>query len=136
MRSIREGDKALVPVKFSDKDLDTFAVLSGDRNPIHLDEAYARARGFECRVVYGALIAAAVSRLLGTELPGAGCVWHSLALEFKAPLYAGQDAELAAEVSYWSAEHRVLKLTFELKRGGALLARGSAQAGVAVEKAA
>jgi len=136
MRSLREGDKARVPVRFSEKDLDSFAALSGDRNPIHLDEAYARARGFEGRVVYGALIAASISRLLGEELPGPGCVWHSLTLEFKSPLYAGQDAELAAEVSYWSDEHRIVKLDLALRRGEAVLARGKAQAGVAKEKAA
>jgi acyl dehydratase len=136
MRSLREGVKAVVPVRFSAAELDSFAVLSGDRNPIHLDEAYARARGFEGRVVYGALIAASISRLLGEEIPGAGCVWHSLALEFKAPLYAGQDAELTGEVSYWSDEHRIVKLKLELRRGDALLARGTAQAGVSLEKAA
>ena len=136
MRTLREGDKELVPVRFSEADLDSFAALSGDRNPIHLDEAYARARGFEGRVVYGALIAASISRLLGEKIPGAGCVWHSLTLEFKAPLYAGQDAELAGVVSYWSDEHRIVKLDFELRRGAVVLARGKAQAGVASEKAA
>lgn len=133
IKTIQAGAQTRMPVEFSERDIDAFSALSGDRNPIHLDADYARRRGFEGRVVHGALVVAAVSRLLAQEIPGPGCVWHSLSLKFKAPLYAAQRAELAAEVTYWSSEHRVVRLALELLRDGKCLARGTAQASLARE---
>ena len=85
--------------------------------------------------MFGGLVVAAVSRLLGSHLPGAGCVWHALDLKFSAPLYVDQEAELTARVTYASAEHRVVRMDLSLTRGGRVLASGHAQAGFPPEAA-
>lgn len=122
--------RAECPFSFEQSDLDAFAKLSGDSNPLHLDQAYARERGFEGTVVYGALIVAAVSRLLGMELPGPGCLWQSLSLQFTGPLYAGQKARVIGQIVYANPELSVLRLSLEVKSQDRLIARGQAQAQV------
>lgn len=118
------------PFSFNQADLDSFSKLSGDFNPLHLDQSYARARGFEGTVVYGALIVAAVSRLLGMELPGPGCLWQSISLQFTGPLYAGQKARVIGQIVYANPELSVLRVALEVKNGERLIARGQAQAQV------
>jgi UDP-4-amino-4,6-dideoxy-N-acetyl-beta-L-altrosamine N-acetyltransferase len=64
-----------------------FADVSGDNNPVHLDDAAARAAGFEGVLTHGMLVAAGISRILGTVFPGAGTVYLSQSLEFLRPIY-------------------------------------------------
>ena len=63
-----------------------FAELSGDRNPLHLDGAYAAAHGFDRPVLHGAFAAGLLSRLAGMELPGEGALLHGMTLRFVAPI--------------------------------------------------
>ncbi|HZH28216.1 MAG TPA: MaoC/PaaZ C-terminal domain-containing protein [Azospirillaceae bacterium] len=105
-----------------------FAALSGDDNPIHDDADYARARGFEGPIVYGGLILAQVSRLLGTRLPGHGCVWHSLSMQFRTPLYVDEAAELHARVTHANEALGLVRLMLEVRAGGRRIASGEAQA--------
>jgi len=105
-----------------------FAALSGDDNPIHDDADYARARGFQGPVVYGGLILAQVSRLLGTRLPGHGCVWHSLSMQFRSPLYVDEAAELRARVTHANEALGLVRLALEVRAGGRRVASGEAQA--------
>lgn len=113
------------------RDMDAFRALSGDDNPLHSDADFARARGFEGPVVYGALMVAAISRLLGTRLPGPGCVWHSLKIDFRNPLYVGQPATLKGVVRYCNDSLGLLRVTLEVSAGDRLLAKGEAQASLA-----
>ena len=75
-----------------------FANVSGDFNPLHLDADFARARGFSGAVVYGAMIVARISQIVGMELPGSSGIWSSLKIDFRSPLYVGETAHLVAEV--------------------------------------
>lgn len=118
------------PLTIHQADLDAFARLSGDFNPLHLDGDYARKYGFEGRVVYGGLLVAAVSRLLGMKLPGGGCLWQSLSLQFTAPLYVGDRASVIGKVIYANPELSVLRISIEVRAKGRLIARGQAQASV------
>lgn len=108
--------------------MDAFRRLSGDDNPLHFDAAFARARGFAGPVVYGGLIVAQVSRLLGNRLPGPGCVWQSLTLKFRRPLYVGQPARLEAELRHAAAQLGVVVLALKVTSEGAVLAEGEAMA--------
>jgi len=76
-----------------------YAGSSGDYNPLHTDEAFARSKGFDGVVVYGALLTAKVSQLIGMRLPGRDSVWASMALEFRMPLYVGQAAQVEGTVA-------------------------------------
>lgn len=65
----------------------TFAKISGDNNPIHLDEEYAKTTSFGKRIVHGMYSAALISAVAGTKLPGAGGVYLSQTLKFRKPIY-------------------------------------------------
>jgi 3-hydroxybutyryl-CoA dehydratase len=128
---IREGLTEGLEFAVTAQDMDVFRTLSGDDNPLHLDEDFARARGFEGPVVYGGLMLAAISRLLGTKLPGYGCVWHSLRIDFKKPLYVDERATLTGAVTYCNASLGLLRVDLRIAAGDRVLAKGEAQASLA-----
>ncbi len=76
-----------------------FAEVSGDANPVHLDEAYAATTPFKGRIAHGMLSAAYISAVLGTKLPGPGTVYMSQALRFKRPVRIGDVVTARATVS-------------------------------------
>jgi 3-hydroxybutyryl-CoA dehydratase len=78
----------------TDADLVAFAAVSGDDNPLHLDEAYAETTRFKGRIAHGLLAASYLSAVLGTQLPGPGSVYLSQSLRFSRPVRIG-DAVIA-----------------------------------------
>ena len=70
-------------------DIEAFAAVSGDTNPVHLDEAYARGTTFGGRIAHGMLAAAYISAVLGTRLPGPGAIYLSQSLRFRRPVKIG-----------------------------------------------
>ena len=70
-------------------DIDAVATVSGDTNPVHLDEAYARATTFGGRIAHGLLAASFLSAVLGTQLPGPGAIYLSQNLRFRRPVRIG-----------------------------------------------
>lgn len=70
-------------------DIEAFAEVSGDSNPVHLDEAYAKTTTFGERIAHGMLSAGYISALLGTRLPGPGCIYLSQSLRFRRPVKIG-----------------------------------------------
>lgn len=73
----------------TDDDVKQFASLSGDNNPVHLDETYAENSRYKKRIAHGLLSASFFSALFGTKLPGTGCVYVAQNLNFKRPVYIG-----------------------------------------------
>lgn len=70
-------------------DIAAFAEVSGDNNPVHLDDAYARTTPFGERIAHGMLSAAYISAILGTKLPGPGAIYLSQSLRFRRPVRIG-----------------------------------------------
>ncbi|MFL5297864.1 MAG: MaoC family dehydratase [Phenylobacterium sp.] len=70
-------------------DIEAFAAVSGDVNPVHLDEAYAKATPFGGRIAHGMLGAAYISAVLGNKLPGPGAIYLSQSLRFRRPVRIG-----------------------------------------------
>ena len=70
----------------SEGDINSFADVSGDYNPVHMDEAYAAGTFFKSRIAHGMLTASFISTVLGTRLPGPGCIYLSQNLRFLAPV--------------------------------------------------
>ena len=87
--SLQVGDSAEVSKTIADEDVRAFAELTGDRNPVHLDEEYAAATRFGSRVAHGMLGASLISAVLANELPGRGTVYLSQTLRCTAPVFLG-----------------------------------------------
>ena len=82
----------------SERDVQLFGEATGDMNPVHFDEEYARKTIFRGRVAHGALTIGFLSALLGTQLPGAGTIFQSATIEFKAPVRIGDTVTVTATV--------------------------------------
>ena len=83
----------------TDADLVLYAGVSGDTNPVHIDEEYAAATPFKGRIAHGMLTASFISAVLGTILPGPGAIYLSQSLRFKAPVRPGETVRAVARVT-------------------------------------
>jgi 3-hydroxybutyryl-CoA dehydratase len=82
----------------TDEDVRAFAEASGDRNPIHLDEAFAKTTVFKKRIAHGMLTAGIISAAFAEVLPGPGWVYVSQSLKFRAPVFIGDTVSARVEV--------------------------------------
>jgi 3-hydroxybutyryl-CoA dehydratase len=82
-----------------DEAVRSFALLSGDSNPIHLDEAYAFESRYKKRIAHGLLSASLFSSIFGAQFPGPGCVYAEQTLVFKRPVYLGDEVVAIAELT-------------------------------------
>lgn len=83
------GQSAEITQVVGGGDIDAFAALSGDTNPLHLDEAYARTTTFGGRIAHGMLAAAYLSAVIGTKLPGPGVIYLKQSMRFRRPVKIG-----------------------------------------------
>jgi 3-hydroxybutyryl-CoA dehydratase len=96
---LKAGDAATRTKTITDEDIRAFAELSGDRNPVHLDDEYASGTRFGRRIAHGMLAASLVSATLANELPGRGSVYLSQTLRFVAPVFPGDTVTARVEVT-------------------------------------
>ena len=89
LEDLSVGMSASFSKTLTDADIILFSGVSGDTNPVHLDEEYAKDTVFQGRISHGMLSAGFISAVLGTKLPGPGCIYVSQALRFKAPVRPG-----------------------------------------------
>src|SRR5574338_275975 len=98
MPSLQPGDKASRITTVTDEMIGGFAQLTGDTNPVHLDDAYAAGTRFGRRIAHGMIAAGLISAVLANDLPGPGTVYLSQTLQFKAPVYPGDTITTTVEV--------------------------------------
>lgn len=98
MTKIQVGERASITRTISQDDIQRFADLVGDSNPVHLDEAFASSTRFGRRIAHGMWPASLISAVLGTRLPGPGTIYLNQTLRFRAPVYAGDTVTAAVEV--------------------------------------
>jgi len=99
MPQFKPGQKATLSKTFTEANVQAFAEASGDKNPVHLDEAYAQTTRFGKRIVHGMLVAGLISAVLGTQLPGPGTIFLGQELSFKAPVFIGDTVTAEIEVA-------------------------------------
>lgn len=92
------GDFAEIVKKIESSDVELFADLSGDYNPVHLDDRYAASSRYKKRIAHGLMVSSLFSGLFGAKLPGEGCVYKSQNLKFKRPVYIGDVVTARIEV--------------------------------------
>ena len=102
-------------VKITDESVKAFANLSGDCNPIHLDEEIAARSRFGKRVAHGMLLGSYISAILGEKFPGNGTIYLSQNMQFKKPIYIGDIVEF--ELCIRSVKGKVITLQTNVKNG-------------------
>ena len=107
---IVEGETVSWTHQVSAEDVDAFVALSGDDNPLHVDDDFARIHGFRGRVVHGMLVGAFLSRVVGTVLPGPGALWLSQSIRFAQAVYVGDSIEVSVSVKHKAEALRTLVL--------------------------
>ena len=86
---MKPGDTAEITKTIEQTDIQAFADLTGDHNPVHLDEEFAKTTRFGRRIAHGMLTASLISSVLANELPGEGSVYLGQTLQFVAPVFPG-----------------------------------------------
>jgi acyl dehydratase len=97
-KNLKVGNRASLSKAFTEKDVIQFANISTDTNPIHLDKNFAADSVFGQRVVHGMLIASLFSALVGVKLPGEGTIYLGQSLNFKAPVFIGEQVTASVEI--------------------------------------
>lgn len=109
----KEGQSASLTRTITEADVEAFAQLSGDENPVHLDETFAATTRFKRRIAHGMLPVSFISAILGAHFPGPGTIYLSQNVSFLAPVYLGDTVTATVTVSKYRAEKGVLTLLTE-----------------------
>jgi 3-oxoacyl-[acyl-carrier protein] reductase len=108
--AIQIGDEAQLNHVLTKEDVQAFASLTGDFNPLHLNEDFARKTNFKKPVVHGMLSASFISTMIGMLLPGCGALWMGQTISFLLPAYVGDTITLVAKVKQKSPATRIVVL--------------------------
>lgn len=95
----------------TDADIKSFAGISGDHNPVHMSDEYAKNSKFKKRMAHGMISSSFFSALFGTKLPGEGCVYVTQSLNFKRPVYL--DDTVTATVTVTSIDYSKQRVFFD-----------------------
>jgi 3-hydroxybutyryl-CoA dehydratase len=98
MSTLQAGDKALRSLTITDETIRAFAEVTGDTNPVHLDDNFAAGTRFGRRIAHGMIAAGLISAALANDLPGPGTVYLNQTLKFKLPVYPGDTVTATVEV--------------------------------------
>ena len=110
IEDIEMGMTRYVQKTVTDRDIEMFAEVSTDRNPVHLDDAYAQDTIFEGRIAHGMLTAGLISAVIGEQLPGHGTIYMGQNLKFLAPVRPGDTVRAEVEVVDIEYSNRRVKL--------------------------
>jgi len=120
------GDSAELSKTFSEADIYLYAGISGDFNPAHVNEAYARNTFFKTRIAHGMLSAGLISAVIGTQLPGPGSIYMQQTLSFLAPVYMGDTITACVEVVEKMEKKKVRLKTTCMNQDAVIVLEGEA----------
>lgn len=126
LEDLKVGQSASYTRLVTDADVRTFADVSGDTNPLHLNEDYAKTTPFKGRIAHGALTAGYISAVIGTDLPGPGCIYMSQAFKFRAPVRIGDEVVATVTVRDINMEKRRITLDCACTVDGKVVMDGEA----------
>ncbi len=104
------GDQAKFEKTITEYDVYTYAGVTGDFNPAHINERYAQGTRFKTRIAHGMLTAGFISAILGTDLPGPGTIYLGQNLKFKAPVMIGDTIEAKVTVATYREDKNIMTL--------------------------
>ena len=125
--TFKVGDSAEITKKIEQADVDAFADVTGDHNPVHVDEEFAKTTRFGRRIAHGMLTASLISAVLANKLPGEGSVYLGQTLQFVAPVFPGDEITARVTVKGIREGKPIMKLeTVCLNQRGEIVIRGEA----------
>jgi 3-hydroxybutyryl-CoA dehydratase len=110
----------------TEADIAAFAGVSGDFNPVHINEEFARDTMFKGRIAHGMLSAAFISTVFGMKMPGPGCIYVSQLLKFKAPVKIGNTVTAKVEVTATVPEKKFVTFKTTCTVAGKVVVDGEA----------
>ena len=120
------GQTAAMTRTVAEQDLTAFAEVTGDTNPVHLDEDYAKTTMFKGRIAHGMLSAGYISAVFGTRLPGPGAIYVAQSLKFRGPVRIGDEVETKVEVTDLVADKKFAVFKTTCSVGGKPVVVGEA----------
>ena len=124
---MKPGDSAEITKTIKQADVDAFADLTGDHNPVHVDEEFAKTTRFGRRIAHGMLTASLISSVLANKLPGKGSVYLGQTLKFVAPVFPGDTITARVTVKEIRADKPIVKLeTICINQHDEIVIRGEA----------
>lgn len=126
IEDLKPGMSETFAKSISEHDVEMFGEVSGDRNPVHFDEDYARGTMFKGRIAHGMLSASYISTVLGMRMPGPGTIFMSLTARFKAPVRIGDTVVTTCTVREVNAEKRRVIFDCACKVGETTVIEGEA----------
>ena len=126
LEDLKVGMSAMFGKTVTDADIVGFAGVSGDTNPIHLHDGFARATRFGQRIAHGMLSASFISTVIGTKLPGPGSVYISQTLNFMAPVLIGETITAVATITGIDERRRRVTLKTQCLNGDKVVVDGEA----------
>ena len=128
---LKIGQRASISKTITDADIANFVSISGDINPLHVSEAFARQTFFKRRIAHGMLSAALFSTIVGMLLPGTGAIYRSQSLEFLQPVHIGDELTASMEVVDINKEEEFIVLKGEIvNQDGGIVIQGDATVGL------
>jgi len=104
------GETAQLTKTLVERDIATLAELTGDFNPVHVDDEFAQRTRFQGRIAHGILSAGLISAVLGMKLPGPGAIYLSQSLNYVYPTRVGDTLTAEVEVTKWSKGKNIIHL--------------------------
>ena len=121
------GDSAEITKRIDQADIHAFADVTGDHNPVHIDEAFAQTTRFGRTIAHGMLTASLISAVLANKLPGAGSIYLGQTLRFDAPVFPGDEITARVTVKEIREDKPIVKLeTICINQRNEVVIRGEA----------
>ena len=127
IEDLEEGMQGVFTKTVTEADIGLYAGISGDTNPLHLDEEFAAGTMFKGRIAHGLLTAGLISAVIGTKLPGPGCIYLSQSLKFLMPVRAGDTVRAEVTVSAVDIKRKQCVLDCVCLVGGKPVLEGEAR---------
>ena len=131
IKDLSKGKEFSFEKKISSSDVDVFARLTGDNGPLHMEDRFARERGFKGRVVHGGLLVGCITQLVGVHFPGENSIIQTLDIKFSHPAYIGDVLKIHSIIDQISESVGtiILKLAITNQNTGQVLLKSKIQVG-------
>lgn len=110
VEELKIGQSCELKKMFTEEDVKTFASLSLDTNPVHINKDYAKDSIFKAQIVHGFLSSSLISAVIGTKMPGPGSIYLHQDLNFKKPVYIGEEVKAVVKITDIKKEKSIITL--------------------------